>query len=120
MTTALFGVYASIELGSTANFHGRDTMLTGFVFFIFIIILRIVFISFDGGKISEQCESLAARLACMDWLHLSQEARERREAIMQKTAQPLRISAAGVFNINKVNVLNIFSFVLTYLVVLIQ
>ena len=120
MTTILFGVYASMMLGSLDPYPGRDTQLTGFVVFISIFTLRIMFISFDGGKIAEQCEALAAALAGMEWLHLPPEAKQRREAILQKTSQPIAISAAGVFNINKINVLNVFSFILTYLVVMMQ
>ncbi|KAF0294903.1 hypothetical protein FJT64_007499 [Amphibalanus amphitrite] len=120
MTVVLFGVYASILLASEPSKPGRGTQITGFAVFIFMFVLRIIFVSFDGGEITENCEELSASLAAMEWLHLPPEAKQRRKALLQKTAQPLCISAAGVFNINKINVLNIFSFVLTYLVVMVQ
>ena len=120
MTVVLFGLYASIMLASELSKPGRSTQLLGFVVYISIFVLRIILVSFDGGQITEQCQELSAALASMEWLHLPQEARLRRKILRQKTAQPLCISAAGVFNVNKINVLNIFSFVLTYLVVMIQ
>ena len=120
MTTVLFGLYVCVLMANEPPLPGRDTNLAGLALFVLIFILRIIFVSFDGGQITDRSEALAAAVANMEWLHLPQEAKERREALLQKTSQHIRISAAGIFSINKVNVLNIFSFVLTYLVVLIQ
>ncbi|KAF0305146.1 hypothetical protein FJT64_023180 [Amphibalanus amphitrite] len=121
MSNILFGLFASISLILRPVFvPGQDIHVMGYSMYIFIFFLRITFYSYDGGNIVEKNAAFVAALADMQWLELPERARLRRKAIMQKASQPLCINALGVFAINKINVLNIFSFVLTYLVIMIQ
>ena len=120
MSNILFGLFAAISMMLQPAGSGQNVHVIGYFTYIFIFFVRITFYSYDGGNILEKHSALLAALADMDWLGLPETAKLRREALMQKASQPLCINALGVFVINKINVLNISSFVLTYLVIMIQ
>ena len=120
MSNILFGLFASISLLVQPFVAGQDVHVIGYFTYIFIFFMRITFYSYDGGNIIEKNAAVMSALADMDWLELPEDAKLRRQALVQRASQPLCISALGVFAIKKVNVLNICSFVLTYLVIMIQ
>ncbi|KAF0303176.1 hypothetical protein FJT64_002907 [Amphibalanus amphitrite] len=116
----LFGSYVSILMVSTKS--GSSTAkVIGFASYTLSMVLRLVLVSWAGSWLIERGEQLQQTLARLRWpASASPAARFQLQQLMEQTRQPPAFHGWGLFTVQKTNMVALFSFVLTYFVILLQ
>ncbi|KAF0292786.1 hypothetical protein FJT64_000172 [Amphibalanus amphitrite] len=95
--------------------------LVGFLTFTLGMVLRVLVLSCSGSRLIESGERLHQTLAGLRWpAAASPAARFQLQLLLEQTRQPPALDGWGLFTVQKSNMLALFSFVLTYIVILIQ
>ena len=115
----LLGSYVSILMYHT-DVATRGEMI-GFAVFHAVTTLRLMIVSCAGSRLIQKGKQLHQTLAAVRWqAPVSSSARFNLQLLLEQTRQPLAFDGWGLFTVQKSNMVALFSFVLTYFVILIQ
>ena len=116
----LLGSYVSILM----LYRGEATsvpQLIGFVAFTLGMVLRVLVVSCAGSRLMAGGERLHQTLAALRWPPaVSAAARFQLQQLLEQTRRPPALDGWGLFTVQNSNMLGLFSFVLTYFVILVQ
>ena len=104
--------------GGGEHFAGRTNMfMTGST----VCALRLMVVSCAGSRLLRSGHRLRQTLSELRWpVHTSAAARDALHLLLEQTRRPAAFDVWDLFTMQKKNVLSLFSFVLTYFVIMLQ
>ena len=118
-TTLLLGSYVSILM-----YHDNDAVsakIYGFAIFTLAVVVRLVIVSSAGSRLMEQGQRLHLALVAVRWPSgASSGIRFQLQMILEHTRMPIAFEGWGLLTVQKGTMLSLFSFVLTYFVIMVQ
>ena len=118
-TTLLLGSYVSILM-----YHNSDTVsaqVYGFAIFTLVMVIRLLILSSTGSRLIQQGQQLHDTLAAVRWPRgVTTSARFSFQMLLERTRTPIAFEGWGLVTVQKGTMLSIFSFVLTYFVIMVQ
>ena len=117
----LLGTYVCILIYHNEEEGTGAAQVIGFAALSLAMVLRVLIVSFSGSQLIEQGEHLHQTLAEVRWpAAVPASLRFSMQLLLEQTRQPLHFDGWGLFTVQKSNMLALFSFVLTYFVILVQ
>ena len=118
-TSLLLGGYESILM-----YHNNDTVTGqtyGFAVFTLVMVLRLIMVSSSGSKLIQKGQQLHNTLTAARWPGgVTSSARFSFQMLLERTRTPIAFEGWDLVTVKKGTMLSLFSFALTYFVIMVQ